>query len=32
MGDSRAWIRLLGAFDVIFLVGATWAFPYIMEG
>ncbi len=32
MGDSRAWIRLLGAFDVIFLVGATWAFPYVMEG
>jgi heme exporter protein B len=32
MGDSRAWIRLLAAFDVIFLVGATWAFPYIMEG
>lgn len=32
MGDSRAWIRLLAAFDVIFLVGATWAFPYVMEG
>lgn len=32
MGDSRAWIRLLAAFDVIFLVAATWAFPYVMEG
>lgn len=32
MGDSRAWIRLLAAFDVIFLVVATWAFPYVMEG
>ncbi|WP_337172553.1 heme exporter protein CcmB [Gemmatimonas aurantiaca] len=32
MGDSRTWIRLLATFDVIFLVGATWAFPYVMEG
>lgn len=32
MGDSRAWIRLLAAFDVIFLIASTWAFQYVIEG
>ena len=32
MGDSRAYIRLLAAFDAIFLVAATWAFPFVIEG
>ena len=32
MGDSRAWIRLLAAFDVIFLVASTWAFQFVIEG
>ena len=32
MGDSRAWIRLLAAFDAIFIVAATWAFPFVIEG
>lgn len=32
MGDSRAWIRLLVAFDVIFVVASTWAFQYVIEG
>jgi heme exporter protein B len=32
MGDSRAWIRLLAAFDVIFLVAATWSFQFVIEG
>jgi heme exporter protein B len=31
MGDSRAWIRLLAAFDAIFLVAATWAFQYVID-
>ena len=32
MGDSAAWIRLLAVFDVIFLIGSTWAFPFVIEG
>ena len=32
MGDSRAWIRLLAAFDAIFIVAATWAFQFVIEG
>jgi len=32
MGDSRAWIRLLAAFDAIFLVASTWAFQFVIEG
>lgn len=32
MGDSRAWIRLLAAFDVIFLIASTWAFQHVIEG
>lgn len=32
MGDSRAWIRLLAAFDAIFIVASTWAFQYVIEG
>jgi heme exporter protein B len=32
MGDSAAWIRLLAAFDVIFLIASTLAFPYVIEG
>jgi len=32
MGDSRAWIRLLAAFDGIFLIASTWAFQYVIEG
>ena len=32
MGDSGPWIRLLAAFDAIFLVGATWAFQFVIEG
>jgi ABC-type transport system involved in cytochrome c biogenesis permease component len=32
MGDSRAWIRLLAAFDIIFVVAATWSFQFVIEG
>ncbi len=32
MGDSRAWIRLLAAFDVIFVIASTWAFQFVIEG
>ncbi len=32
MGDSSTWIRLLAVFDVIFLIGSTWAFPFVIEG
>lgn len=32
MQDSRAWIRLLIAFDAIFVVASTWAFQYVIEG
>ncbi len=32
MGDSGAWIRLLAAFDVIFLIAATWAFQFVIDG
>jgi heme exporter protein B len=31
MGNSGAWIRLLIAFDAIFLVAAVWAFEHIIE-
>lgn len=31
MGDSRAWIRLLVAFDAIFLVASTWAFQFVID-
>ncbi len=32
MGDSSTWIRLLAVFDVIFLIGSIWAFPFVIEG
>ena len=31
MGQSGAWIRLLAAFDAIFIVAATWAFQFVIE-
>lgn len=32
MGDANAWVRLLGAFDIIFLVAAVLAFEHVIEG
>ncbi|HEU4564693.1 MAG TPA: heme exporter protein CcmB [Gemmatimonadaceae bacterium] len=32
MGDAKAWVRLLGAFDIIFLVAAVLAFEHVIEG
>ncbi|HUF27352.1 MAG TPA: heme exporter protein CcmB [Gemmatimonadaceae bacterium] len=31
MGDAGAWMRLLGAFDLIFFVASLLAFEYIVE-
>jgi len=32
MGDAAAWLRMLVAFDVIFLTGAVLVFEYVIEG
>ena len=32
MGDAGPYIRLLAAFDAIFIVAATWAFQFVIEG
>jgi len=32
MGDAGAWMRLLVAFDVVFLVASYLAFEYVIEG
>jgi heme exporter protein B len=32
MGNAGSWIRLLAAFDVIFVVAAFWVFPFVIEG
>lgn len=31
MGEAGAWVRLLAAFDIIFLVATTLAFEYVIE-
>ncbi|MBI4545493.1 MAG: heme exporter protein CcmB [Gemmatimonadetes bacterium] len=31
MGDSKAWLRLIGVFDVIFFVASLFAFEYVIE-
>jgi hypothetical protein len=31
MHNAGAWVRLLAAFDVIFLVASTFAFDYVIE-
>ena len=31
MGNSGAWIRLLAAFDLIFLAASIWAFEHVIE-
>jgi len=31
MREAGAWVRLLGAFDIIFLVATTLAFEYVIE-
>jgi heme exporter protein B len=31
MGNSGSWIRLLAAFDVIFIAASVWTFEYIIE-
>jgi ABC-type transport system involved in cytochrome c biogenesis permease component len=31
MSDAGAWIRLLAAFDVIFLVASFLAFEFVIE-
>jgi heme exporter protein B len=31
MHDAGAWVRLLAAFDAIFLVASTFAFDYVIE-
>ena len=31
MSEAGAWVRLLGAFDIIFLVASLLAFEYVIE-
>jgi ABC-type transport system involved in cytochrome c biogenesis permease component len=31
MREAGAWVRLLGAFDIIFLVASLLAFEYVIE-
>jgi heme exporter protein B len=32
MGDARQWVKLMAAFDIIFLVASMFAFEYVIEG
>jgi heme exporter protein B len=31
MSEAGAWVRLLGAFDIIFLVASLWPSEYVIE-
>ena len=31
MGDGRAWVKLLGAFDIIFIAASVLAFEHVIE-
>ncbi len=32
MGTAGSWLRLLVAFDAIFVTASLWVFPYVIEG
>ncbi len=31
MHEAGAWVKLLAAYDLIFLVATLWAFEYVIE-